>query len=66
MKLRYNGETKEWDVVLRKEDYYRIMNELEALRRIVASQIKAVPHCSGDCFSAQLQKAYQGGLINGN
>lgn len=42
MKLRYNSETKEWDVVLRKEDYYRIMNELGVLRRIVASQIKSI------------------------
>jgi hypothetical protein len=40
MKRRYNHETKQWDIVLREQDYYRIMNELECLKRLLISQPK--------------------------
>ncbi len=40
MRRRYNHETKQWDIVLREQDYYHLIHELEMLRRTISSQIK--------------------------
>lgn len=64
MKRRYNHETKQWDIVLREQDYYHLMRELEMLRCKISSQIKPAPsllpsfrkcgnstcRCSGVCL----------------
>lgn len=70
MKRRYNHETSQWDIVLREQDYYQMINELEMLRRTLSSQIKPTPsllpsfrkcgnsmcNCSGACFMEQFQR----------
>lgn len=46
MKRRYNHETNQWDIVLREQDYYQMMNELDCLRGIISRNIKEAPYMS--------------------